>query len=434
MRATVCTLRGEFAAAERLLAQADGLGDSDQQARDLLGARRLELIWTARRDADLKVADVALARQYAERAIPEISLFRMVVRARMGDREYLAHALNAFPPRVTHPRMGGKNFMAEFAVLLGDRSLAAAQYELLLPWSRRFIAPFGFEGSYGRLLGMLAETLGRFEDARRHFEDAVARNEAIGATPWVAHTLVAYAEMLRRTGDERDRRRATDHMQRALGIAKELGMPGILAMGGDAVGDAPQGKRAEADRTPRAVSELAGDPAFSLRLEGEYWTLTFGGQSFRFRDNKGLQLVDYLLSHPDREFHVLHLAGVTEGNGSAQLVESGLASGPDASARVAYKARLADLEDELAEAEANADVGRAERARGEIDLLAEEVTRGLGLGGRERTSGGSAERARVNVQRRISDALKKIEAACPPLGRHLARAIRTGTYCSYSKT
>jgi hypothetical protein len=55
----------------------------------------------------------------------------------------------------------------------------------------------------------------------------------------------------------------------------------------------------------------------------------------------------------------------------------------------------------------------------------------MGLGGRERKTGSAAERARVNVQRRLADAMKKIDEACAPLGRLLGRSIRTGAYCAY---
>ena len=77
------------------------------------------------------------------------------------------------------------------------------------------------------------------------------------------------------------------------------------------------------------------------------------------------------------------------------------------------------------------DPARAARARAEREALADELARGVGLGGRERVAGAAAERARVNVQRRLKDALDRIAAADPALGKHLARSIKTGTFCSY---
>jgi hypothetical protein len=145
-----------------------------------------------------------------------------------------------------------------------------------------------------------------------------------------------------------------------------------------------------------------------------------------------MQIIAYLLRNPGREFHVLHLQGVASGGeGAETLVEAATPRGADATARAAYRARAEDLQEQLREAESHDDLGRAERARAELEALADELASATGLGGRERKAGGSAERARVNIQRRISDALAKIEDACAPLGRRLSRAIRTGAYCTY---
>src|ERR1700719_3186291 len=46
-----------------------------------------------------------------------------------------------------------------------------------------------------------------------------------------------------------------------------------------------------------------------LRKEGEYWTVGYGGKSFRLKDTKGLGYLAHLLRHPATEFHVLDLVG-----------------------------------------------------------------------------------------------------------------------------
>ena len=46
-----------------------------------------------------------------------------------------------------------------------------------------------------------------------------------------------------------------------------------------------------------------------FRKEGEYWTVGYGGNSFRLKDTKGLGYLAHLLRHPAVEFHVLDLAG-----------------------------------------------------------------------------------------------------------------------------
>ena len=43
----------------------------------------------------------------------------------------------------------------------------------------------------------------------------------------------------------------------------------------------------------------------------------------------------------------------------------------------------------------------------------------------------AVERARITVQRRVREAIKKIADHEAELGRHLDWAVRTGTYCAY---
>ena len=132
-----------------------------------------------------------------------------------------------------------------------------------------------------------------------------------------------------------------------------------------------------------------------------------------------------LLRHPGHEFHALDLGG-------AENLRTGDAGEMlDADARRAYKARLGELRDELQQAEDLNDIGRAARLREEMEMLADELNRASGLGGRSRKAGSDAERARLNVTRAVRKVVRKIEAGCPVLGRHLDRAVQTGLFCAY---
>ena len=44
------------------------------------------------------------------------------------------------------------------------------------------------QGSYGQFCGMLAACLGCWDDAERHFTDALAMNERLGARPSIVRT------------------------------------------------------------------------------------------------------------------------------------------------------------------------------------------------------------------------------------------------------
>ncbi len=172
----------------------------------------------------------------------------------------------------------------------------------------------------------------------------------------------------------------------------------------------------------------APDPL--LRREGEVWLVRFGGASARLRDRKGLRDLAVLLAHPGREVHVLDLAGPA-GGAPAPITGGGIGPALDATARRAYEDRLRELAGDIAEADAHADLARADRLRDEFELITAELTAALGLGGAPRQVGDPAERARKAVRMRIADALARLEAELPALGRHLRASVRTGLFCSY---
>jgi eukaryotic-like serine/threonine-protein kinase len=102
------------------------------------------------------------------------------------------------------------SILAETCVLVDDVATAAVLYRLILPWEALCGADpgEGMRGSLARELGLLATALGRFDDADRHFADAIAANDAMGALPWLARAQADHARMLRARGDPGDRERA----------------------------------------------------------------------------------------------------------------------------------------------------------------------------------------------------------------------------------
>jgi hypothetical protein len=103
----------------------------------------------------------------------------------------------------------------------------------------------------------------------------------------------------------------------------------------------------------------------------------------------------------------------------------------DGEAVAQYRRRLTDLKEELDEAERWSDLGRADRLREEMEFLAGELSRAVGLGGRRKRAASTSERARVNVQRRLRHAIDKIAEHSAGLGKHLEWAVRTGHFCGY---
>jgi hypothetical protein len=201
-----------------------------------------------------------------------------------------------------------------------------------------------------------------------------------------------------------------------------------------------------ADPAARAEGRDALDeqPAADLnmfRREGDYWSVVFEGRTVRVRDLKGVRYLARLLAHPGREFHVLDL--VAAETGRVSQVESSQAAGPshaalgdagemlDARAKNAYRRRLAEIEDDMEQARAIGDTERAAQADAERDFLVRELSRAVGLGGRDRRAASASERARVGVTRAVRQAIARIGEHHPQLGEHLNRAVRTGTHCAY---
>jgi hypothetical protein len=103
----------------------------------------------------------------------------------------------------------------------------------------------------------------------------------------------------------------------------------------------------------------------------------------------------------------------------------------DRRALAEYRARLRDLDDDIADAESGHDPERAARARVERDALVAELTRAVGRGGRPRRLGDDTEKARKTVTARIHRALRLLDAHHPALAAHLRQAVHTGTTCRY---
>ena len=157
--------------------------------------------------------------------------------------------------------------------------------------------------------------------------------------------------------------------------------------------------------------------------DGTVWAVAYGGVQAHVPDAKGMQDIAALLAHPGQPIPASDLAGtITRSRGEPTL---------DRQALAAYRARLRDLDDDIAEADSNNDPERAARARSERDALVAELTRSVGRGGRPRRLGDETEKARKTVTIRIQRALRLLDSHHPALASHLREAVRTGTTCSY---
>jgi tetratricopeptide (TPR) repeat protein len=120
---------------------------------------------------------------------------------------------------------------AEVAADIGHTEAAAKLYPILEPWSDQFpcmsIATWLPVAHY---LGLLATTLGRWDDAERHFARSLELEEGLETPVFAACTRLAWGAMLLRRGAAEDAERARALVEGARETARELGIGRIERM------------------------------------------------------------------------------------------------------------------------------------------------------------------------------------------------------------
>jgi tetratricopeptide (TPR) repeat protein len=393
-----------------------------------------------------------------------------LVAARQGLEEL---ALLGFPNLFANPeRMVGLAQLVRIAAATAAVEHGAELYDLLLPYAARNILLGGpvtlYFGPVEHALGLLAVLLGRPEDAVAHFEQAARMELVLGARPYLARTRFEHARALLCRGEAGDRESARRLLTQVVQDAKGMGMAGLAAkaeaqldeLAGNATGGPHHGanemiqRRGPPKREPERATVEVVHPGRSaglspsdrvaagrecvFRSEGQFWSVGDPANPIRLRDSKGLRCLHHLIRHPGREMHVMELVDLisppdTEQTaGRTREVLRAIADTPlDAPARRAYVERLRDLREDLSEAESLNDLGRIERAQGEIEFLSHELSIAVGLRGRRRRAGSPVEQARVSVTKLINRTIQGIAAYDSPLGQWLKLTVRTGTFCSY---
>ena len=123
--------------------------------------------------------------------------------------------------------LGTMTYIVDVCTFLADRAHAEMLYQILLPFDGTNVvvgSGIACHGAISRYLGALAATLERWEDAARHFEDALEMNARMDARVWLAHTQEQYATMLLKRHQSGDRDKAAALLESALATARELGM------------------------------------------------------------------------------------------------------------------------------------------------------------------------------------------------------------------
>jgi tetratricopeptide (TPR) repeat protein len=446
-------LEGRFMDGEHLARQAFTLGQRVQPhtATQFLGVQLLVLHWEQGKLQALEETVKSFAHQFP--VLPWRSVLALIY-CEFGRQAEARQELD---------RLGAHGFadlarddswlialalLSEVCYALEDTRRASTLYDLMLPYARQnVVVSFGIAclGSVSRYLGLLATTLARWDAAEGHFRAALEMHARLGARPFLARTQYAYAAMLLARHQLGDHEQARPLAEAALATAQALGMQGIVGQVLtlqsrllSVLNPAP----ILLASCPSSTLEQDSPPGPLFQPEGDCWTLAYQGVTCRLKDSKGLRYIADLLQAPGRTFHALELATLRCA-GRRSAADAGAApdlavTAPgdlgailDAPAKAAYKRRLCELQGELEEAEQYHDLARATAVQAEIDALTHQLAIALGLGGRDRKVGSTAERARSAVTKAIKAAVQKIQAHHPALGHHLLTHLKTGTFCKY---
>jgi len=265
-RAALALMRGELVAAERLLVEASSRSRTGtSQLTDFFSV----LIFTLRREQGrLKELGPALAQFMRTNSATAWGPGLALLHVELGR---LTEARAAFDRLAEKdfddlPRDGRWTtclaYLVEVCAALGDTGRAASLYQLLLPYADRVLVLGGgvvCTGAASRHLGLLAMTMGRWSEAERHFEDALATNAKIGALLPLAHTRHDYAAMLLSRGARGDCERAIAMLQSSLERSQELGLRALeerIAARLERLTNSPPATSPSDELTPREMEVL----------------------------------------------------------------------------------------------------------------------------------------------------------------------------------
>jgi tetratricopeptide (TPR) repeat protein len=422
-RAMLALLAGRLAEAERLIGQAEVLGAEcgEPGVRDVRYDQGWDLLTAQGRLGEL---GGTLPEMFPDPESVEArgsrALILLAAGARAEAAKVVAPLLDAGPEATAseRQRLHGLIHAAELSAALGVLPVAEQLYAALLPFQDETVvsgATITFKGAVAHYLGLLAAVLGQTGTATAHLERAVAVHDRLGAVVWSLRSRYQLATV--RLAEPERRGAAISALAEVAAAARQLGLA-QLARDAEAAGFA-------AGQVPVTEGIFARD--------GAMWTLAYGGVTVRMRDAKGLSDLAVLLAAPGRQVPAADLIAAA-GAGPAGRADLRLGADEmlDATARRQIRARLADLDEDIAEAESWNDPERAARARAERDALLHELAAAAGPAGQPRLLGDQSERARKAVTARIRDIIGRIEQVHPALAGHLRESITTGTRCCYS--
>lgn len=417
MRSMIAIARDDFAESERQQAEARRMmADDDTRARRAEAFHRICFYRAAERHADLRAAiselrGLWLAMPYGG-TLADAHVASPL--AHVGADDELAALLAELSDQAIDEGINAA-VMGDAVWATADRALAERVEPGLVAFADRWnIYWFDCEHAYApnaRSRAYTSAVLDRWDECERFFARAVTAAESVGRRSLVARMYFELGDLMLRKNREPERARELVAKGRESALA--LGLTELVAL---------IDRRHAGPTSQRSPSRRA----FTMSLEGEYFTVPGTNGTVRFKASRGMHYLAQLVERPNADIHVLDLVGSSEGADRGDAGEV-----IDTNAAGAYRARLIALRDAVETAEELGDAPRAAKAREEMEAIARELGRSTGKGGRVRRAESAVDRARSAVQRRIKDALDRISERDEALGAWLRRAVHTGNHCSF---
>jgi class 3 adenylate cyclase/tetratricopeptide (TPR) repeat protein len=237
LQSTLAVLEGRLADAEQFSLEAFDIGVAAQHpdAFVVRGSQAIVLAWQTGKVAALVEQARGLLDEFTD--LPAWRAATAFIEALAGHedeaRGHLEHFAANFDEleynSIWAPALVS---LTEVCRIIDERGPVPEIYLRLSPFADRLCVVslnVSEMGPISRALGVLASLRGDYEAATRHFDDALATSQRIGAPPHVARTHVDRARMLLARDRPGDAERARELLAEASTIAEPLGLGGLVA-------------------------------------------------------------------------------------------------------------------------------------------------------------------------------------------------------------
>jgi tetratricopeptide (TPR) repeat protein len=423
---------GQLEAAEDAAnaAFAEGLDIGDADAIAYYGAQMVALRWIQGRARE--VLELAAETASSPTIFPVNHAFTGVfasLAAACGEFDRARAALTRLRGRLGTVHQNSAWLATLFTTIeaahaVGDVGIALEAADVLRPYAALPVLgslAVVCLGSARRSLGLAAVTAGDLDEGTQLLEAAVSDDERFGNRPLAAMTVADLARVRARRGRAGDHDAALELFDRAIREADAMHLP---------LRAAEWRSQRDAVANHARAAPVAAERVGSIERHGASWVLAVGSRRIPVPDLLGMTYVAQLLTNPGVEIAAAALV-IDAGDTSITLAARDEQPVLDERALAAYRRRVTDLEEELAEAESFGDSERAARARMELDAVVDELARVTNRFGRARPFPSSNERARTAVQKAVRRVLDHIEDVDLQLGSALRGSIRTGRTCRF---